>query len=426
MKRYIGCMALIFFLAALVIGIGAKAAEKSALDDIRNEVNYTQVIEDTDIMAKVIDKALSKIWPKKYKGSTMFRQFLGCQGVYLKDYGALFVTNINFPVAERKLAKSAKELPDDLWQQVKKELKGDSNMENFYKQMQKNDQYDAKRAGKLKEELLRLAGEYGGNMRHLGDGENVVIIVRGESQGDSLYVAAQPFKNGSTGAKVRVFSDSNFSSGHAVGKMGNYHYDIAAPDGVDIEIKDADENVIRTIEAEENESVEGVIHWDGENDEGEEVEPGEYTYEIKGEDHSVKGKIVIDESGASGQHKKHINVVVAEKFNGDNIVVTPEEIEIVQKIVRNDSGDVEITMSDEDGPKTFHIRKKESYGMSEDMEELEEVIKEELQFRPKPWPGGNVRRTTMIVKVSKADIMAYKDGSIEFGDFAKRAEITQY
>ena len=63
----------------------------SAAGSPDREIDYAQILEDTDIMAKIIDKTLEKKWPKKYEPSTMFRQSLGCQGVYLKGYGVVQV-----------------------------------------------------------------------------------------------------------------------------------------------------------------------------------------------------------------------------------------------------------------------------------------------------------------------------------------------
>ena len=149
----------------------------------KTDIDYTQVAEDTEIMAKIIDKALQAKFPDEYKSASMFREFQGCQGIYLRNHGAIFMANIGFPVAEHE--NSEKEAAtDDLWKQTKSELKG-ANIDGAYSisfpDKDTGGGYDSEKVEKLKKELLKLIGEYASNIRNLGSRENVVIAVRGSS-----------------------------------------------------------------------------------------------------------------------------------------------------------------------------------------------------------------------------------------------------
>ncbi len=146
-------------------------------------VDYIQVAEDIEIMAKIIDKSLGAKFSNEYKTASMFRESRGCQGIYLKGYGAVFMTNIGFPVSERD-APEPKAVSDDLWQRTRDELKGvrviNSYGISFYDK-NTGGSYDAGKVQKLKKELLQLVGTYAANIRHLGSQENVVVAVRGWS-----------------------------------------------------------------------------------------------------------------------------------------------------------------------------------------------------------------------------------------------------
>jgi hypothetical protein len=149
----------------------------------KTDVDYAQVAEDTEIMAKIIDKALQAKFPDEYKSASMFREFQGCQGIYLRNHGAIFMTNIGFPVAEYETSDQ-EAATDDLWKQTRSELKG-ANIGGAYSisfpDKDADGGYDSEKVEKLKKELLRLIGEYASNIRNLGSRENVVIAVRGSS-----------------------------------------------------------------------------------------------------------------------------------------------------------------------------------------------------------------------------------------------------
>ena len=146
-------------------------------------IDYTQVAEDIDIMAKIIDKALGGKFPDEYKTASLFTECRGSQGIYLNGYGALFMTSISFPVAERTVTQE-ETTPDDLWQRTKYELTGGRGLVSAisFANRGAGKSYDSQKVEQLKEELLRLIGTYAPNIRPLGPQENVVIAVRGTSE----------------------------------------------------------------------------------------------------------------------------------------------------------------------------------------------------------------------------------------------------
>ena len=167
MRRYTKPTILILCLTALV----AAAATDTNID-------YMQVAEDIDIMARIIEKTLEGRFPDEYRASSLLREFRGCQGIYLKDYGVVFMTSISFPVAEQAEAPQEKTTPDDLWQQTKYELKGVGVPSVTHVNIGGN--YDSEKVEQLKEELVRLIGTYAPNIRQLSSQENIVIAVRGK------------------------------------------------------------------------------------------------------------------------------------------------------------------------------------------------------------------------------------------------------
>jgi hypothetical protein len=160
-------------------------------------------------MARIIDKTLETEFPDEYKAASLFIGFRGCQGIYLKDYGAVFMTSVGFPVAYQTDAPQEEATPDDLWQQTKYELKGvPSRMTGIsVANLHSGENYDSQKSEQLKEVLVRLIGTYAPNIRQLGSQENVVVAVRGTGNPKQLQVKAN-----------KITTYTNFSKG-----TGSYH-----------------------------------------------------------------------------------------------------------------------------------------------------------------------------------------------------------
>jgi hypothetical protein len=139
-----------------------------------------KLAEDLEVMSRIIDKTLSGSFPDQYKVARMFTSIgshQGCQGIYLKGYGAVFMTSISFPVAEQKPAEK-EAAPDDLWQQTRYEISG---VPGAMTVIGRGDsaKYESEKVERLKKELLELIGTYAHNIRQLGANENIVVAVRG-------------------------------------------------------------------------------------------------------------------------------------------------------------------------------------------------------------------------------------------------------
>jgi len=144
-----------------------------------------KLAEDLEIMSRIIDKTLGSSFPDQYKVARTFTSIgshQGCQGIYLKGYGAVFMTSIGFPVSERKTAEG-KAAPDNLWQQTKYEISGAPGVgapgTMHVIGFSDSAEYEQEKVEQLKEELLKLIGTYAHNIRQLGANENIVVAVRG-------------------------------------------------------------------------------------------------------------------------------------------------------------------------------------------------------------------------------------------------------
>ncbi len=377
MRQYIKSTILVLCLMTLVMGAVAQdLAQKVEIwertpDGYRKAMDYAQILEDTDIMSKIIDKTLEKKWPKKYEPSTLFRQSLGCQGVYLKGYGIVFITNINFPVAEREKTCDMEVPTDDLWQQTRSELRGATGVTTVT-YARGGEEYDAQRVGSLKEELLTVIGEYGPNIRQLSPRESVVIVVRGAAGTPMVSISGYyPRAPAETElhkleGKLEKMEEQLNDAGEPGTEMT---HEVKEPSDVTFKIRNVNGRLVRTLNVGHKEP--GIIttSWDGRNDTGKAAKAGVYIYEVTAGGDTTIGKVIMTKPPRS----------VAEDSPGG--VVGVRWSKIIQ-------------------------------------------VSQALNFTKTG--GSTTGRTTMIIKVSKKNIDAYKDGNLDFEDFAEKAEITQY
>jgi len=164
-----------------------------ALAQVNTE--YAQVAEDTDIMATIIDKTMKKVFNDEYRESGFFDA--GCQGIFLKGYGVLFMMKVGFPVVKLPEENPVKEnKQEDLWDQTKRELKegpskpfayGSNSSDNMIGGGGAPASYDQTKVDQLKNELLRLIGDYSNNIRSLQPDNNVSIIIKGGGKFNFSY-----------------------------------------------------------------------------------------------------------------------------------------------------------------------------------------------------------------------------------------------
>ena len=71
------------------------------------QIDYTQMVEDIEIMCRIIDKNMKELFPKaSHRTGILGRR--GCQGFYLKNYGVIFTLEVQFPVTQKEIAVAPK------------------------------------------------------------------------------------------------------------------------------------------------------------------------------------------------------------------------------------------------------------------------------------------------------------------------------
>ena len=93
-------------LIIVVFGIGLITSTVSAQD----QIDYTEMTEDLKVMCRIIDETMHETFENDYVKGGFFRRG-GCQHLYLEGYGAMFLLDVRFSVAEKemKIVKTEKE-----------------------------------------------------------------------------------------------------------------------------------------------------------------------------------------------------------------------------------------------------------------------------------------------------------------------------
>jgi hypothetical protein len=411
MRRFINPTILGLCLVALVAG----AATETSID-------YAQVAEDIDVMAKIIDKTLEAKFPEEYKASSLFRESHGCQGIYLKGYGAIFITSIGFPVAEQKPPEE-KATPDDLWQRTKYELRG-GQVQNtqYYTQYfvthhDASGAYDSGKVEQLEEELLKLIGTYAPNIRQLGSQGNVVIAVRGTTtpRRAQVSVSHTPLES----EYVTTAKHVSKQTGEATESDNSIPYKLAEPADVTIKIHDLKGQLVRTLKLGQKDAGKYTAHWDGKNDDGKKVASGIYFYSIKAGDFTDTGKLVVV------KQTKPDYIVTTGTVIPQSKPESTEPPKPVAQVPKPESGATEVSEIVV-VPKVATVSEPVEVWVGTKDGSYKEAAKGYSKFIAALSPRSDTGRTTLIVKASKKSIMAYKDGKFDFDAFMKEAEITQY
>jgi len=162
------------------VKIGKINDEKGGL---QKNVNLAEMSEDIDIMSLIIDKTLKEKLKGEYYSSLLFGG-RGCHGVYLENYGALFLMNVKFPVAESQPQPPEEANNFGLWERTEQEVRNPSVSNQLRFQYSQNtvmlsDPYDAKLVNELKEKLIRLIADYGANISQLQRQDVITLVVFG-------------------------------------------------------------------------------------------------------------------------------------------------------------------------------------------------------------------------------------------------------
>ncbi len=180
-------------------GRGGPSADISVVITSEDEKpeSISQLTEDMGIMARILDKQVLEIpVPKRrtagfgdvslypYTGASQQNQ---TKGIYISDFGALFLMDVDFPLkAEPKAEEKEEEKTEasDIWEQTKDELTG--RIQRFgpvapeIKRDEKRVAFDADKVKELKEKIIKSL-KYASNIRGLESGDDIIVCVKSTS-----------------------------------------------------------------------------------------------------------------------------------------------------------------------------------------------------------------------------------------------------
>ena len=149
------------------------------------KIDYTQMVEDIEIMCRIIDRNMKELFPKEYHHTGPFKR-QGCQGFYLKNYGVIFTLEVQFPVTQKEIPVAPKKKQKaDLWQELEREVRHLPHPVDAPPVRTQNEKYDSKKIDKLKERLTYIIGEYSQRIDQLDTNEKISIVVNSRSKHQS-------------------------------------------------------------------------------------------------------------------------------------------------------------------------------------------------------------------------------------------------
>lgn len=163
-------------LIIVVFGIGLITTTAPAQD----QIDYTEMVGDLKVMCRIIDETMDEIFEDDYVKGGFFRRG-GCQHLYLKGYGAVFLLDVQFPVAEKEVKVAMKEKKTDLWEKYQREVRYQHRPEGGMWVVGNDESYSKEKVDKLKEKLTYLVGEYGARIGQLGFDDTISFVVFGFS-----------------------------------------------------------------------------------------------------------------------------------------------------------------------------------------------------------------------------------------------------
>jgi len=143
------------------------------------------VMEDLNVMARIFDKKLAQLQPLRAR----FRSGLGwtfssrdsCStgAMYIQGYGALFLTNVDFPLSPPPKAEEVKETKeediDPVWEQMKQEMYEPEDVSRRRRTDDRpEEKYDPEKVENLKSTLIK-ALKHAANIRGLKSDEWVNV-----------------------------------------------------------------------------------------------------------------------------------------------------------------------------------------------------------------------------------------------------------
>ena len=167
-----------FFMTVIiaVLGVGLVTSTVPAQD----EINSIEMVEDLKVMCRIIDETMDETFEHDYLKGGFFHR-AGCQHLYLKGYGALFLLDVRFPVTEKELKVVKTEKKTNMWEKYEREIRHQRQPEEAVWVANKNESYSKEKVDKLKEQLAYLVGEYGSRIGQLASDDRIAFVVIGYS-----------------------------------------------------------------------------------------------------------------------------------------------------------------------------------------------------------------------------------------------------
>ena len=165
-----------FYMTLIIamLGIGLVTGVVSAQD----QIDYTEMVEDLKVMCRIVDETMNETFEHDYVKGGFFRRG-GCQHLYLKGYGAMFLLDVRFPVAEKEMKIVKTEKKTNLWEKHEREVRHQGQPEEAAWVIGKNESYSKEKVDKLKEQLAYLVGEYGSRIDQLAFDDTISFVVFG-------------------------------------------------------------------------------------------------------------------------------------------------------------------------------------------------------------------------------------------------------
>jgi len=143
--------------------------------------------EDLAILSRILRKAAGRTDGQPEAMGIVLSSLPGLrqpQALYLGGYGALFILNVQFPLApaEETKAKPAEKPSNTAWEEARRELYGPKRTADPFAVVKSGPRhalaYNADRVARLKREVVE-ALKNAANLRHVADDEQVVVTVSG-------------------------------------------------------------------------------------------------------------------------------------------------------------------------------------------------------------------------------------------------------
>ena len=157
-----------------MLGIGLVAGTASAQD----QIDYTEMTEDLKVMCRIVDETMEEAFENDYVKGGFFRRG-GCQPLYLKGYGPVFLLDVRFPVTEKEMKIVKTEKETNLWEKHEREVRHQGQPEEAVWLVGNNESYSKEKVDKLKEQLAYLVGKYGSHIGQLALDDTISFVVFG-------------------------------------------------------------------------------------------------------------------------------------------------------------------------------------------------------------------------------------------------------